>query len=207
MKQIKDLVWYTDFQTWKFTEKGLIYNSFFPKICLTVKRQVRVSLEITLKNEMHPLTLEGYSVSFGLRNNDSIEPDQHWSFNKLGGIVSETKQNFIHMSLTCINVLKTEIELVATQKNTLITGHSLKVESELNNYDMSDVNLVVFPNFHVEKEKNGEYPNYALQNVMDPYHLKLMKEIGKSQRWAVKQEGRDALMNRDWKMSTLTTTK
>lgn len=205
-KQIKDLIWYTDFQTWKITENGLIYNSFFPKICLAVKQHVQVSLEINFKNEMHPLSLDGYLVSFGLRNSDDVEPDQQWSFNKLGAIVSEKKHNFIHMCLTSISVLQNEIELLK-HKNSLITGHEFKVQSELNNYDLSDINLVVFQNLHVAREKNGEYPNYALQNVMDPYHLKVMKELGKSQRWAIKQETREALMNRDWKMSTLTTTK
>ena len=114
-QQAIDSIWLHDHQMWKFSRNGFIYNSFFPKLCLTLNTSVAVKLEIRLKpapatqtrNGSSPLQRRasdstyqdktdviirtGYAVILGTRqlnesNADYRDRDQQWHFNVHGHI-------------------------------------------------------------------------------------------------------------------------
>jgi hypothetical protein len=100
-----DSIWLHDFQMWKFTKNGFIYNQFFPKIYLTLNTSVTIQLEFHLKsttqkmnkktdedsllNQPMSFVKKGYAVILDTRHSGSEvksfrDKDQQWKFNKYG---------------------------------------------------------------------------------------------------------------------------
>ncbi len=102
-----DSVWLHDFQMWKFTKNGFIYNQFFPKIYLTLNTSLTVQLEFHIKstaqkgikkndedsllNQPMSFVKKGFAVVLDTRHSGNDvknfrDQDQQWKFNKLGKI-------------------------------------------------------------------------------------------------------------------------
>jgi len=184
----KDLVWYTDFQVWRFNQDGLIYNGFFKKMCLSVRREVTVEIEISLKNGP-PMIRTGHLVTLAPRSETDLE--QKWAFTKYGTIVSRCLGR--EWCLTSMKVLTGDLE-----KTGLVESHRLRVVGESGGWQVGDVELVVVESWH---------PLVVSDEADRKSEARLMRELAASQHWAIKQDRREAKMNREWRHSVLATSK
>jgi len=110
-----DSIWLHDFQMWKFTKNGFIYNQFFPKIYLTLNTSVTIQLEFHLKstaqkmnkrtdedsllNQPMSFVKKGYAVILDTRHSGNEvksfrDKDQQWKFNKYGKIYFQFNFSF-----------------------------------------------------------------------------------------------------------------
>jgi len=202
-------LWYSDFQQWKFTQTGHIYNQFFTKLCLTLDVSISFKLNIFIKQanqhadqdypgEAEPtIRLTGYAVILGTRKNNpdqlnSVE-HQHWHYNKFGNIYSKSLNNK-QMVLTDLNMLKNDLSILSN--NHIFEKYEMKFDDEENStYSLDDLSLVLIDAF--------DEVFFVNQEIEDKLKNKLGKELPKSQRWAIKQESFLAKSNREWRLSKL----
>ena len=198
-----DSVWLHDFQFWKFTKTGFIYNQFFPKICLTLNTTVTVQLEFHLKNnnvvnkkksedsllDQPQLSFmkKGYAVILDIRHSNNEvksyrDQDQQWSFNKHGNICSQALDSK-EMVLTCSTLLLKELENLS-RANGIIEKYDLQildVNSTFKQLEPSEMCIFMMESFE----------NVALPSLLP------------TQRWAIKQE--NSLSIGEWRFSELST--
>jgi len=188
----KDLIWYTEFQVWRFNQNGLIYNSFFKQMCLSVKRQMTVELEVSFKsdgtNSDLKMTRTGYLVTLASRNDNDIE--QKWGFSKYGTIVSRSLGS--DWCLTSKKVLQSDLE-----KSGMVESHLFKVGEDSGGWNIGDVDLVVME----------AWQPLVFNDEVNKNEIRLKRDLAPSQHWAIKQDKREAKMNREWKHSVLATSK
>lgn len=95
------------------------------------------------------------------------------------------------------------MDILETELNSLKKGpvdnFEFKIASDSNCYETGDVNLMLMENFQ-------PLPKEPIEDSLKS-RINLMKELGKCQRWAIKQDKREAKSNREWKLSTLATNK
>ena len=192
-----DSVWFHDFQLWKFSRSGLIYNQFFPKICLSLDTSKIVRLELTIKiksndkksktNQDHQnetIIKNGYAVILATRDlkespDNLKESNQQWNFNRFGNIITKCLNE--QMVLTSADKLIKELNSVY-QQNGNLERYELKY-SESNSENFVELNSDQIGLFVMEKFETNTF--------------------SASQRWAIKQENSRSIG--DWRYSELST--
>ena len=207
-------LWYSDFQQWKFTQTGHIYNQFFTKLCLTLDVSISFKLDIFVKqtnqhtDQNYPgqaepaVRLTGFAVVLGTRKTspdqlNSVE-HQHWHYNKFGNIYSKSLNNK-QMVLTDLNILKHDLNVLSN--NNFLEKYELTFQDEENSsiYSLDELSLVLIDAF--------DEASFVSQDVDGKLKSKLGKELPKSQRWAIKQDSFLAKSNREWRLSKLANSK
>ena len=173
----KDSVWDSDFQVWKLDKSGFICNSFFPTICLTLDPSVNMQVEINFA-KAEPIVKTAYCVKLATKTHG---PEQQWHLNKFGNIASKALEET--MVLTSLSVLDNELNHWTNQKN-LIQNYRLNCDQ---------ASLILLESFD-QLVKEQDHKVYG----------RILKDLGRSQHWGIKQQGLEAVKNREWKKSTLT---
>lgn len=192
-----DSVWFHDFQLWKFSRSGLIYNQFFPKICLTLDTSKVVRLELTVKiksadkkskkhqeQQNETIIKNGYAVILATRDlketaDNFKETHQQWTFNRFGNIITKCLNE--QMVLTSADKLLKELNSVH-QQNGNLERYELKY-SESSSENFVELNSDQVGLFVLEKFETNTF--------------------SASQRWAIKQEHSRSIG--DWRYSELST--
>ncbi len=203
-----DSIWFHDFQIWKFSKSGYIYNQFFPKICLTLNTSITVQLDLYLKNpnpnksnkvrnsedyqsNVQQVSKKGYVVILSRRNSlnenetqgSFRDQEQQWKFNKYGNISSK--------SITDRQMVLTSTALLKKELNNLI----LNGNGPFDKYDFH-----VLDTNSTFKEINSDEVALVL---LEDFDRQLMTSIASSQRWAIKQENSRSIG--EWRYSELST--
>ena len=216
--QDKDtLTWSSFFQNWKINQSGVIYNQFFPKVCLTMNTSVGIKLAIYFKDQKRqkhngskkleeldeptppPIYKTAYLVTFTCRKLGQSEShqdhEQKWHFNKFGHIESKALNRSQQLVLTSLDLLNMELNNLSQNKN-ILENYELKMSDEDSIYQLGEINLIMLESFD---SQIGQHQSKTF--------VKVMKDLAKSQHWAIKQEGFQAKSNREYKLTKLGTLK
>lgn len=152
-----------------------------------------VSLSIREQNIMDQSKTKN---SFEAHKSTDIEMNQKWGFNKQGNIVTKffDKNAFC---LTSLNVLTENLNSHLKQNE--IQSHEIKVECGTIDYKIEDISLIVMEPFWKSMQ---DYSDSLSKSQVD-----FFINLGKSQQWAIRHNKAEAIRNREWRLSTLTTNK
>lgn len=129
------------------------------------------------------------------KSTDIIQMNQKWGFNKQGNIVTK----FFDKNAFCLTSLNVLTENLNSHQQDEIQSHEIKVGCDTIDYKIEDISLVVMEPFWKSMQ---DYSDSLSKSQVD-----FFINLGKSQQWAIRHNKAEAIRNREWRLSTLTTNK
>ena len=130
------------------------------------------------------------------KSGNLIDMNHKWGFNKQGNIVTKVFDNNA-FCLTSLNVLAENLSVQLKQSD--LEGHEFKVECDAIDYKLADISLVVMEPFWKSTQD--------FSDSLSKTQIDFLNHLGKSQQWAIRHNKAEAIRNREWRLSTLTTNK